>query len=95
MKSEQIIGDKYRVVKRLGRGGTSVVYLAENIALKNLWALKSLSKNSEWFTQEMREITILKELSHPMLPRVVDLLEDSDFYYIVMDYIPGMKSILR
>ena len=93
MKSEQIIGDKYRVVKRLGRGGTSVVYLAENIALKNLWALKSLSKNSEWFTQEMREITILKELSHPMLPRVVDLLEDSDFYYIVMDYIPGMNLL--
>lgn len=93
MKQNQIIGDKYRVREVLGKGGTSTVYLAENIVLENLWAIKALSKSSEWFSAEMNEITILKGLSHPMLPRIVDLLEDEDYCYIVMDYISGSNLL--
>ena len=93
MKAGQIIGDRYKIIKVLGQGGTSVVYLAENIVLNNLWAIKALSKNSEWFSSDMKEITILKGLSHPMLPRIVDFLEDSDCCYIVMDYISGINLL--
>lgn len=93
MKTDQIIGDKYRIIDVLGHGGTSVVYLAENIVINNFWAIKTLSKSSPWFSSEMQEITILKGLSHPMLPRVVDLLEDTTSCYIVMDYITGTNLL--
>lgn len=93
MKIGEIIGERYMLVDLLGTGGTSAVYLAENIVLNNLWAIKVLSKNSQWLSFEMEEIEILKELSHPMLPRIADLAEDADNYYIVMDFISGSNLL--
>lgn len=93
MNQGQIIGGKYRIISVLGNGGTSVVYLAENLALKNLWAVKELSKSSPWFSVEINEITMLKDLNHPMLPRIADVFDDCDFYYIIMDYISGVNLI--
>lgn len=90
----EIIADKYRIIDFLGEGGTSAVYLAENIVLNNLWAIKVLSKSSSRLSLDIEEIKILKDLSHPMLPRITDLAEDTDNYYIVMDYFPG-SNLLR
>lgn len=66
-----------------------MVYLAENIVLNNLWAIKTLKKSNQWLSVEMDEIEILKGLSHPMLPRIADMAEDEENYYIIMDYIEG------
>ncbi len=84
-----VLFNKYNIVDVLGQGGTSTVYLAENILLKNFWAIKVLSKQNVWLSVEMDEIEILKKLSHPMLPRIADMAEDDDNYYIIMDYIEG------
>ena len=81
--------NKYNIVAILGQGGTSTVYLGENIILKNYWAIKVLSKKNAWLSLEMEEIGILKQLSHPMLPRIADMEEDNDNFYIVMDYLEG------
>ena len=80
-----VLFNKYNIVDVLGQGGTSTVYLAENILLKNFWAIKVLSKQNVWLSVEMDEIEILKKLSHPMLPRIADMAEDDDNYYIIMD----------
>jgi serine/threonine-protein kinase len=93
MKHGQIIGSRYCIKELLGQGGTSAVYLAENVILKNLWAIKALSKLSPYYMYELQEIELLKCLSHPMLPRIVDLFEDETHYYIVMDYISGMNLL--
>ncbi|NLX64077.1 MAG: serine/threonine protein kinase [Clostridiaceae bacterium] len=93
MMKDRIIADKYRIIDFLGEGGTSAVYLAENIVLNNFWAIKVLYKNSPRLSVDMEEIDILKNLSHPMLPRIADLTEDEDNYYIVMDYIPGSNLL--
>jgi len=90
----KIIADKYRIIDFLGEGSTSAVYLAENIVLNNIWAIKVLNKNNLRLLVDMEEIRILKDLSHPMLPRIADLTEDTDNYYIVMDYFPG-SNLLR
>lgn len=85
----EILDNKYKIVGCLGQGGTAQVLLAENITLNNLWAVKVLPKNSQWVSCLMEEVEILKRLSHPMLPRIVDLFEDQDNYYIIMDYFSG------
>ena len=93
MNAGKIIGDKYKIISVIGRGGTSVVYLAENVTLGNRWAVKVLQKNSPVFLSELRETTMLKDLSHPMLPRVTDYFEDGSSCYIVMDYISGVNLL--
>ncbi|MDW8802984.1 serine/threonine-protein kinase [Clostridium sp. A1-XYC3] len=80
---------KYEVVKTLGQGGMSTVYLCKNIRLDNLWAIKEIKKKMEGYMDFLAEPNILKNLSHPGIPRVVDIFYEDDNLYIVEDYIEG------
>ncbi len=93
MKLGEILDNKYKIVGILGQGGTAQVFLVENIVLNNIWAVKVLSKSSQWISFEMEEVEILKRLSHPMLPRIADLFEDEDRIFIVMDYFSGSNLL--
>lgn len=93
MKQKELLGGKYKIIDVIGKGGTSVVYLAENLSLNKFWAVKALDKTDPWYPYEIQEITILKSLDHPILPRIVDLLEDDSFSYIVMDYFTGTNLL--
>jgi len=97
MKPGNIIGLKYRILKRIGQGGYSTVFLAENMVLNNLWAVKAIDRSNPSAVDEMHEVNILKSLNHPMLPRIADLCEDERYTYIIMDYIEGetLAEILK
>lgn len=83
-----IIGHKYCLMKEIGCGGNGHVYLAVDYALGKRWAVKVLPKEHEIFQQEA---AMLKKLEHPMLPRIVDRLEEDDRIYLVMDYLEGIS----
>lgn len=91
---KNIIFQKYRYIKSLGHGGCAEVFLAENLALKNYWAIKEISKNGSASISGYLEPVILKRLNHPALPRIVDVHEDESKIYIIEDYIEG-KSLLQ
>ncbi|HEX2925925.1 MAG TPA: serine/threonine-protein kinase, partial [Ruminiclostridium sp.] len=78
-------------------GGCGDVYLAENIALGNLWAVKEISKGRDTTISGYLEPEILKRLNHPALPRICDVYEDERCIYIVEDYIEGicLKQLLE
>jgi hypothetical protein len=92
MKKGNILGGKYKIEKVIGKGGTSSVYLARNIILDNLWAIKEYPQ-PDLYSLEFQEFLILKNLSHPMLPRIADFFEEKGFVYIVMDYIEGINLL--
>lgn len=89
MKSRKVFEGKYRIIKVLGQGGMGKVYLAENIRLGTLWAIKEIPKKPGGEANLPVEPDILRKLSHPALPRVFDVLEDADSVYIIFDYIEG------
>jgi len=91
---DNIIFQKYRYIKSLGHGGCAEVFLAENIALKNNWAIKEINKNRTTSISGYLEPVILRRLNHPALPRIVDVHEDENKIYIIEDYIDG-KSLLQ
>lgn len=80
--------ETYRIIKLLGQGGMSAVYLAEHKVWKNLWALKIVKKDQNAFDM-LAEPNLLKQLSHPILPHIVDIYEDEEQICIVEDYISG------
>ncbi len=94
---DNYFNSKYKYIRLLGRGGCGDVYLAENIKLGNLWAVKEIAKGRDITISGYMEPEILKRLNHPALPRICDVYEDERCIYIVEDYIEGtcLKQIIE
>ena len=86
----KIYFEKYRVIKDIGKGGMSDVFLAENIKLGNQWAIKRVSKRHKTINL-LAEPSILKDLNHPLIPRIVDIEEDEKYLYIIEEYVKGIN----
>lgn len=89
-----VIDGKYKILNKVGQGGMSVVYLAMNERANKQWAIKEIRKdgvsNYEVVKQNLiAETDILKRLSHPNLPSIIDVIDCEDTFLIVMDYIEG------
>ena len=96
-----MIDDKYRVIAKVGKGGMSTVWLALYEKVNKQWAVKEVrktgGKNHEVIKQNLiTEAGILKNLDHPNLPSIVDIIDKKDTYLIIMDYVEGrtLKDIL-
>lgn len=89
-----LVDGKYKILNKVGQGGMSVVYLAMNEKANKQWAIKEVRKDGvkdfEVVKQSLvAETDMLKKLSHPSLPSIVDVIEDESTFLIVMDYIQG------
>ena len=102
-KIGQIIDDKYEILTLIGQGGMSKVYLARDRRLNKQWAVKEIQKkardkNNEVVVQSaIAEANMIKQLDHPSIVRIVDIIENPDVIYIVEDYIEGetLNTILE
>ena len=91
--SGRTIGD-FEVLATIGRGGMGVVYLARQLSLGRLVALKTLpaflARNEVALARFQREIRILGQCEHPNIVKILahGTTEDHEPYY-VMEYVPG------
>ncbi len=85
-----ILANRYRVIGKLGRGGMGTVYLAKDKKLNMKWAVKEIGRSSDFVNYTRKsEVSVLRKVSHPNLPRVTDIFDESGKTYMVMDYIEG------
>lgn len=89
-----LIDNKYKILNKIGQGGMSTVYLAMNERANKQWAIKEIRKdamaNSDVTLQSLKnEIEMLRNLSHPNLPSIIDIIDYDDSLLIVMDYVEG------
>ena len=89
-----LLDGKYKILNKIGQGGMSIVYLAMNEKANKQWAIKEMrkekNKNYEIMKQSLiTETNLLKELKHPYLPSIADIIESDDTIIIVMDYVEG------
>lgn len=86
----------YRILRRLGEGGTGEVYLARHDVLGVNYAIKVIARDVLEASEEsrqrfFREVQIAAGIRHPSLVSVSDagFDEATELYFIVMDYMPG------
>lgn len=90
-----VIDGKFEILKEIGRGGMSIVYLAMDKHLNKQWAVKEIRKKGNGENDEicvnslLAEANLMKKLDHPSLPRIVDIIDNGETIYVVMDYIEG------
>jgi DNA-binding beta-propeller fold protein YncE/predicted Ser/Thr protein kinase len=91
----------YRIERLLGRGGMSVVYLAEDLGLKRQVALKllvpPLTEDQAFRERFLQESQLAASLDHPNVIPIYAAGEAGDELYIAMRYVEGqdLKVLLR
>ncbi|MBW3081226.1 serine/threonine-protein kinase [Bifidobacterium saguinibicoloris] len=98
-----LVGKRYRILTRIGKGGMSTVYLAMDSSLNKQWAVKEIRNVSDPVQRDLviRSLTVeanmIKRFDHPAIPRIVDLIEEKGSLFVVMDYVEGqtLASLLK
>jgi serine/threonine protein kinase len=88
---------KYEVIKELGKGATSVVYLANDafalrqvaIKLVRADALGDIEHGRRFHKLFLAEASLAGKLSHPHLVAIYDAVSDEEGSYLVMEYVAG------
>jgi eukaryotic-like serine/threonine-protein kinase len=93
---------QYEFIRKIGTGGSGVVYLANDTLLQRPVVLKLLKRGNLTIEQmratQLREARLASAIDHPNVCAIYDVGEapaesgDSEEAYIVMQYIPG-KSL--
>lgn len=90
----------YRLEALIGRGGMSLVYLAEHVRLGRKVALKllapALSKDEDFRARFERESQRAAEIDHPNIIPIYDAGEADGELYIAMKYVagPDLKELI-
>lgn len=87
--------EHYELVRKLGAGGSGVVYYANDTLLMRPVVLKILRRGA--LTAEQMRKTVLREarmasaIEHPNVCAIYEIGEEGDEAYIVMQYVPGQS----
>lgn len=101
LREGDIVDGSWEVIKQIGQGGSGTVYLVRDIELNRLLALKEVPvRNTDQGKRQAKavvaEVSLLKSLSHPSIPRILKMTHDEHSILIIMDYIEGysLRSLI-
>nr|WP_322512278.1 protein kinase [Chloroflexus sp.] len=97
--------DAYTILNLIGRGGMGAVYRVRRASDGSIWALKEMRPASEASVEELaearqlflQEAELLRSLSFPNLPVVIDLFEYEGRPTMIMEFVPGktLEAMIR
>jgi len=87
--------EHYEIVRRLGAGGSGVVYLADDTLLTRPVVLKILRRGlltqGQMRTTVLREARLASAIEHPNVCAIYEVGETGEEAYIVMQFVPGQS----
>lgn len=90
-----IIADRYKIINKIGSGGTADVYLAWDGKLNRYVAIKILSKTyaseKNFVARFKKEAQILARLNDPNIVAIYDWGQYDNSYFICMEYVEGQS----
>jgi Protein kinase domain len=96
-----LLAARYRIVAAIGKGGMGEVYRADDVRLGQPVALKFLppavASQPGRLDRLVEEVRIGRQVSHPNVCRLYDLVEAEGHHFLVMEFVDGedLASLLR
>ena len=94
--SADLLTGRYKIIRKLGSGGMSVVFLARDkkmeadVVIKEMAASSNMKDNVDYLNKRFEEeAKLLYRLHWSGIPKVTDFFADSDSNYLVMEYVRG------
>jgi Protein kinase domain len=85
----------YIVERRLGAGGQADVFLARDVVLRRLVALKVLHRGSSQDVRGLEEARLIATLDHPNIVRLYHVERSEGVWYMAMEYVDGGNLEMR
>lgn len=93
----RIVGSRYRITARIGGGGMSLVYRADDLKTGRPVAVKVLNPqygaDEEFVRRFRREASAAASLQHPNIVAIYDVGQEDDVYYIVMELVEPPRTL--
>jgi hypothetical protein len=90
---QEAVAGRYAVERELGRGGMGIVFLARDLALDRLVAIKllppALAASADRRARFLREARTAARLSHPNIVPIHSVEESDGLVFFVMGYVAG------
>ncbi len=91
----RVLAERYKIIEKIGSGGSADVYLAEDLKLQRKVAVKILSplyaSNRNFVIRFKKEAQILARLNDPNIVAIFDWGQVENSYYICMEYVNGLS----
>src|SRR5256714_3145173 len=94
-----VLQDRYEIADEIGRGGFSIVYRARDrrvgadVAIKLLVPPPAAARLAR--ERLRREVQAVRQLSHPNIVAVYDVVDDGPWSFVVMEYVRGPDLAVR
>jgi protein kinase-like protein len=94
-----VLRDRYEIADEIGRGGFSIVYRARDrrvgadVAIKLLVPPPAAARLAR--ERLRREVQAVRQLSHPNIVAVYDVVDDGPWSFVVMEYVAGPDLAVR
>ena len=91
-----VVGGRYYVLEQIGSGGSSDVYKVRDVYQGTFYAMKryitSDPANQDNLLEGMeKELNALRHCSHPVLPKIFNLIKEEENFFLIMEYIEGIN----
>ncbi|HPH94825.1 MAG TPA: protein kinase [Anaerolineaceae bacterium] len=105
LPANALLKNRYVIIEKVGQGGMAAVYKVADLLLPGAtWAVKEMSDTAIVEPEEkayavrafQQESSLLQQLDHPTLPKVIDSFTENNKHYLVMEFIQGqtLESVL-
>lgn len=93
MAAGNVLGERYRVIRQIGKGGFGTVVLVEDTIVKEEVILKflhpHLATDERMMQRFIQELRFARRITHENVIRIHDLLPVDNAYAISMEYFPS------
>ncbi len=88
------LSGRYEIISKIGEGGMAIVYMARDLILDRIVAVKVLrnefSHDNDFIRRFRREAESVASLSHSNIVSIYDIGEEEQIYFIVMEFVEGV-----